>query len=1187
MEGDTFDINGRRMFEAETTKYVVINRCGDTVTTREIFMPQATFIGRTKGSAVGGEHYHAVGADFATGEEGGHYECEHGDKVDEPAVATTKIERTERKKGKKVCGVQISGDRTTTHTTTSQQLLQTRYRSLGKLEHHVPEGTHTRTGVVNEAEGELLYHAKHHEGDAAAAVNTQSVATEKTTFLGGSSHSHYQESAAFAPNISRSATRVRFEGDTADLKGEVLQTPEVAEKVKKTFKLGMSKRELAHRSSSSRERVLGAASVDTQGGQDAGLQSAVMGIEGGKVKWFSDSGDSLIFESVIADQIGKMVVKKDFKQETATLNAWQQTTRESSGFSAPILEGKVQDPLVSSVQGLGQSEHAADQAAGMLKAGSEGLKAGMDGFKILQSLKAYNPLDALKTLLGRWTTISLSVNTSESSQRQSVAQPNVLNFEVLVLDNTHSHLEGKISGKTLVALCDKLTTGPMVSTAESHHEERGGGVSANLMTLVSGLPSLNVHEASGHTEQRTNSPTTINVDQLFVRVNHAVFSGTQIRAKLVDAIIKGSLTIESVLDTFRSTHSGLDLSTTGDVRIADQEKVKEKINAIANLVGTQQFYLQVGQTLLTRSAEYGLRPDGTVVDVEKVKTVDGREFYLRPIPEEVDEENEGSLAIALGLSKEEMVPYHQGLEALAQQGRRPKGKGEKKEVRFADAEAAPGALKGKPQAWLSQASSFSLETFLKGIADKKGVRITVWQKQNHEGNVEHLLTVGTEDTDSHKILEVHLYRTDDHYDLLEADPTRVEAASYQTEQLQERDEEDGIVINMPIGTALTLAAQLNELQSLVAQTHAQAKAEGASEEEAVEAVAQVKEVEQELKQAQAELMQAEREAAQKLEVRQKTRDLAKKDTPSSFSSLEREDMSHIDALLQVDTQDQDIIRDLAARQQEIVARHQAALESRTYLEKARDICLVGVEVLKDIGQEIKSNPFGFAGVLAYETADFVTPGGIDAPTEYLRSQRSFASMMARQSANIAAEAATGYVAAKGLKVAGKGLGVLKRFTDKAIAKAEGRWVAKQEADVVLEKLGKAIREGAIPSGSKLEYLAPGRVRFDGVEFRAVRDLGHLSETELRTMLKRGKNPTDTKGIRLDGHHFQQQYHREPGAFIVEIPDPNHCISNLVQHPLGRTGGLTSVERADWDVLRVRFNKERAKTELLSRGVLQQ
>ena len=38
--------------------------------------------------------------------------------------------------------------------------------------------------------------------------------------------------------------------------------------------------------------------------------------------------------------------------------------------------------------------------------------------------------------------------------------------------------------------------------------------------------------------------------------------------------------------------------------------------------------------------------------------------------------------------------------------------------------------------------------------------------------------------------------------------------------------------------------------------------------------------------------------------------------------------------------------------------------------------------------------------------------------------------------------------------------------------------------------GGVIRADAIPTGSNLEYLAPGRVKFDGVEFRAVRDLGH-------------------------------------------------------------------------------------------------
>jgi hypothetical protein len=132
-------------------------------------------------------------------------------------------------------------------------------------------------------------------------------------------------------------------------------------------------------------------------------------------------------------------------------------------------------------------------------------------------------------------------------------------------------------------------------------------------------------------------------------------------------------------------------------------------------------------------------------------------------------------------------------------------------------------------------------------------------------------------------------------------------------------------------------------------------------------------------------------------------------------------------------------------------------------------------------------------------------------------------------------------------------------------------------------LGKAIRPEAIPVGSRLEYLAPGRVRFDGVEFRAVRDLGHLSQNDLKRMLRDGVNPRDIKGTRLDGHHFGQKYHREPGAFIVEIPDPAHCISNPIQHPLGVNGGLSGAERANWNILRKAMNKERARTELLRRN----
>jgi hypothetical protein len=92
--------------------------------------------------------------------------------------------------------------------------------------------------------------------------------------------------------------------------------------------------------------------------------------------------------------------------------------------------------------------------------------------------------------------------------------------------------------------------------------------------------------------------------------------------------------------------------------------------------------------------------------------------------------------------------------------------------------------------------------------------------------------------------------------------------------------------------------------------------------------------------------------------------------------------------------------------------------------------------------------------------------------------------------------------------------------------------------------GTAIRQDAIPEGSKLEYLGPGRVRFDGVEFRAVRDLSHLSVEELNIMKSRGLAAKDFRGEILEGHHHRQQYHRDLDAFIVEIPEPFHSTGNI-------------------------------------------
>ena len=74
---------------------------------------------------------------------------------------------------------------------------------------------------------------------------------------------------------------------------------------------------------------------------------------------------------------------------------------------------------------------------------------------------------------------------------------------------------------------------------------------------------------------------------------------------------------------------------------------------------------------------------------------------------------------------------------------------------------------------------------------------------------------------------------------------------------------------------------------------------------------------------------------------------------------------------------------------------------------------------------------------------------------------------------------------------------------------------------------------------------------------------------------------------MQGHHHLQKLHREPGAFIVEIPSKDHKISNPIQHPHGNKKGmgLSKEERSDWNRTREAFHKERAKQELIKRGLL--
>ena len=120
------------------------------------------------------------------------------------------------------------------------------------------------------------------------------------------------------------------------------------------------------------------------------------------------------------------------------------------------------------------------------------------------------------------------------------------------------------------------------------------------------------------------------------------------------------------------------------------------------------------------------------------------------------------------------------------------------------------------------------------------------------------------------------------------------------------------------------------------------------------------------------------------------------------------------------------------------------------------------------------------------------------------------------------------------------------------------------------------------AGSGLQSIGKGRLKFGRFEVRAVRDLSHVDESTLRQMKKDGFAATTKNGDKIDLHHLDQN----PNGPLVEIPRPNHKISNRTQHPNGNTpgGGLTEAQREVHDAWRESYWKARAAEEMMRRGI---
>ena len=172
------------------------------------------------------------------------------------------------------------------------------------------------------------------------------------------------------------------------------------------------------------------------------------------------------------------------------------------------------------------------------------------------------------------------------------------------------------------------------------------GTGLGVSAAVGCLPSVSVQNGSGSSTTTVHAPMTLEADDLFIRCDDAVFRGAQIRARLLEAIVTNDLTIETLADEFRSdSHSsaisgnlsaiyGMVQSSESDaglreahlrdpglgavptMRFANEREMTRRIDELAELVGTERFYLTVGNLLRKKSALVGLAPDGVVTHSE-------------------------------------------------------------------------------------------------------------------------------------------------------------------------------------------------------------------------------------------------------------------------------------------------------------------------------------------------------------------------------------------------------------------------------------------------------------------------------------------------------------------------------------------------------------------------------------------
>jgi hypothetical protein len=397
------------------------------------------------------------------------------------------------------------------------------------------------------------------------------------------------------------------------------------------------------------------------------------------------------FESVIIRQadahMSKPIMRVEGKQlSETTAHSGTRVRRVISrrGWFAPRLRG---DPAADALHHLMHTAVAGDILPNVLNAVGAGVQTASHLATLAHLSALKHPMVSLaEVLLTRFATGALYSNITQKVTRdERVPVQSHIELGIFTVSNDRTHLEGIWNVDRASIETGEFTTAASQHSVEQRVDTKGWSISfspaailgalvANatmIPTALSILPSPSVQKSTQATQSAHSAPMVLHANELFLRCNDAVFSGSNIRAAVVHAIVGGNLTVESLTDLFDSAgkqgNIGASLSALAglvsevkleravmdhglgaipNIRIANQGAVEKKLDEIAQFIGTEKFYLKVGELLYSKGAEIGLRPDGLVTKSDDERIDAGR--ILREQAQEVHRRRERVINPAIG-----------------------------------------------------------------------------------------------------------------------------------------------------------------------------------------------------------------------------------------------------------------------------------------------------------------------------------------------------------------------------------------------------------------------------------------------------------------------------------------------------------------------------------------------------------